>query len=359
MKREITYEDYAKKLTGDYKDAYDKIFVYIKSALSIGDEISPAMNEVVDLLLAAQEDERPVEDVIGNDMESFCEGMVKSNRKSFVYRTLLFMSLYVFIAVLVGGAQICILLYHVFTDEPGAQNPLFTGVDFVGFLSGMLVVFVILGILDFVVKSLVMKIKGFNKKVYSAIYWVAIVGIGILNVYLISIADFEITIPRIFVIIFCILYAAGVTIFAKIYRRKYMPQEEEVPTVEIDFADDLFNEIITVMRKRYQKKMEKRAKKGLPELEPLVWYEKEMKKEKIAGIFTNLFLIIIIATAVISVAEDSEVIDTMIFVIILLALEIPIMHAMNSGTRKRKELYRIMKEKNVDFMSDELYRKVE
>lgn len=54
MKREITYEDYAKKLTDEYKDAYDKIFVYIKSALSIGDEISPAMNEVVDLLLALE-----------------------------------------------------------------------------------------------------------------------------------------------------------------------------------------------------------------------------------------------------------------------------------------------------------------
>ena len=54
MKREITYEDYAKKLTDEYKDAYDKIFVYIKSALSIGDEISPAMNEAVDLLLALE-----------------------------------------------------------------------------------------------------------------------------------------------------------------------------------------------------------------------------------------------------------------------------------------------------------------
>lgn len=358
MKREITYEDYAKKLTGEYKKAYDKIYVYVVSALSVGDEIRPAMNEVVDLLLAAQADDKPVERVIGNDMEKFCEGIVESNRKPVAYRTIMYLVIYVFMAIVVG----VVYLFAVGIDVAsgmGVYSALFVKTDIFSFFSSLFITVTVMSLFDVIVRLFAMKIKGLQQKWYKLIYGIVLIATVVGNIVLVVGTDLELKIPRFYILVFCLVYAVGVSLFSRFYKKKYMTEEDEEPVTTVELSDELHNEIIVILRKKYEKNRKRREKKELPELSPLAWYEKELKKDKIAAICSNLFFVCLIAAAVLQVAQESALWDTLIFVALLLALEIPIIYAGNSGSRKRRELMRIMKEKGIDFMNDELYRKIE
>lgn len=80
MKRELTYRDYADKLEGEYREAYEKIYIYVNSFLTTGEEIEAAMNDIVDLLLSAQKDGKPVETVVGKDLQTFVKVVVKGTK---------------------------------------------------------------------------------------------------------------------------------------------------------------------------------------------------------------------------------------------------------------------------------------
>ena len=357
MKREITYEDYAKKLAGEYKKVYDKIYVYVVSTLNVGDEINPAMNDVVDLLLAAQEDGQPVERVVGNDIEKFCKGVVESNRKPVAYRTIMYLVLYVFMAVIVGVAYLIAVGMDV-ASGMGIYHALFIKTDIFSFFSSFFITVTVISLFDVIARFLVMKIPGFQQKWYKIIYGFVLVTTVVGNVVLVMGTDLELK-SHGFIFFFCLVYAVAVSLFARFYKKKYMPEEDEEPVTTIEFSDELHNEMITIFRKKYEKNRKRRDRKGLPELSPLVWYEKELKRDKIAAICGNLFFVCLIAAAIIQVAGESTLWDTLIFTVFLLALEIPIIYASNSGSRKRRELMRIMKEKGIDFMNDKLYRKIE
>ena len=66
MINDINYDDYAQKLTNEYKSAYEKMAIYIEAILFPGDNLSVIMNEVVDLLLSAQVDENLLEQITIN-----------------------------------------------------------------------------------------------------------------------------------------------------------------------------------------------------------------------------------------------------------------------------------------------------
>lgn len=50
MKRELTYSDYADKLEGEYKEAYEKIYIYVNSFLTTGEEVRKAAPSKVSIL---------------------------------------------------------------------------------------------------------------------------------------------------------------------------------------------------------------------------------------------------------------------------------------------------------------------
>ena len=66
------------KLKGEYRETYNKISKYIKACIIDDVNYDDIMNEVVDSLLAAQEEERNITEVVGNDLRKYCDSLVKS-----------------------------------------------------------------------------------------------------------------------------------------------------------------------------------------------------------------------------------------------------------------------------------------
>ncbi len=84
MKREDFYNEYAQNLEGEYKEAYKKIDGML---LFMSSELNPLgsnMSEVVDLLLVAQNEGRTVNSVLGDDVYTFCSGIIKGTKFSVI-----------------------------------------------------------------------------------------------------------------------------------------------------------------------------------------------------------------------------------------------------------------------------------
>lgn len=83
MKRNLTYHDYAKKLEGEYAEAYEQIKLYFDNCMLDPYAEESCMMDIVELLLAAQKEQRPAYMVVGDDIAAFCHDVMAENRKTF------------------------------------------------------------------------------------------------------------------------------------------------------------------------------------------------------------------------------------------------------------------------------------
>lgn len=74
-----SYEKYVGRLQGEYLEAFKKIEMYFKSneIFIFYDDVDEAISEILDMLLMAQEESKPIDKVVGNDMKEFCRRYVK------------------------------------------------------------------------------------------------------------------------------------------------------------------------------------------------------------------------------------------------------------------------------------------
>jgi len=68
-----------KQFTGEYKQAFSKISMYGSMIPIDSDKYEDRIHNIYDVLISAQADEKPVEKVIGNDIEKFCKLYYRNN----------------------------------------------------------------------------------------------------------------------------------------------------------------------------------------------------------------------------------------------------------------------------------------
>ncbi len=83
MKRNLTYDDYAKKLEGEYAEAYEQVKLYFDNCMLDPYAEENCMTDIVELLLAAQAEQRPASTVVGEDIAAFCHDTIEENRENF------------------------------------------------------------------------------------------------------------------------------------------------------------------------------------------------------------------------------------------------------------------------------------
>ena len=114
MKKKLI--EYKMKLTGDYLNVFETIEQYIECSDSMYEKKEECLEEILDLLLTAQENGRVPEEVIGKDIKIFCNNILKGiNYHSFVFymalrlvgisATALFMSMFFMVSYNVLGVQ--------------------------------------------------------------------------------------------------------------------------------------------------------------------------------------------------------------------------------------------------------------
>jgi len=109
-------DEYKLKLTGNYLNQYEAIEQYIECSDSMYNKKEECLEEILDLLLTAQENERLPEEVIGKDIKTFCDNVLKGiNYHSSIFYIAVRFTAISFTALIVG--IIFMALYNVFGGQ--------------------------------------------------------------------------------------------------------------------------------------------------------------------------------------------------------------------------------------------------
>lgn len=206
------------RLKGEYKDAFQKVQMYSTSNLIGEDTESELMMELLDHMLMAQEEGKPVSTIVGDDIEGFCEIFFSEYKlgNRFVdflktlYRLACIMLVFAILDLVIGDGALS-------SSDIGAIGAI--GAIVLGGLSGSLSILIIY----LLIRPLVKKRK-VNATALNAIYIVLLLASVIItcvlaNRYSINVpAWVAVTLPTVYIVVYYIVNA--VTNYKKNERRR-------------------------------------------------------------------------------------------------------------------------------------------
>ena len=219
------------RLKGEYKDAFQKVQMYSTSNLIGEDTESELMMELLDHMLMAQEEGKPVSTIVGDDIEGFCEIFFSEYKlgNRFVdflktlYRMAWIMLVFAILDLVIGDGALS-------SSDIGA-----IGAIVLGGLSGSLSILIIY----LLIRPLVKKRK-VNATALNAIYIVLLLASVIItcvlaNRYSINVpAWVAVTLPAVYIVVYYIVDA--VTNYKKNERRR---RKGQTPLSEEEFMEKL------------------------------------------------------------------------------------------------------------------------
>lgn len=169
------------KLEDEYKEAFSKVEAYsVVQGVKEEDEEEMLAN-LVDMLYTAQVEGKPVEKIIGNDIEKFCKqyfaeysgfGKLFSNVPAMVYRIMWFM-------------LFCSVLEFIALSKKGTVDILMASTDVSSFMVGILTCIVSLFLTMILLKPILFRLKKINVLVVSIIQLViAVLLVAVLVVFM-------------------------------------------------------------------------------------------------------------------------------------------------------------------------------
>ncbi|ERI91654.1 hypothetical protein HMPREF1982_03038 [Clostridiales bacterium oral taxon 876 str. F0540] len=81
--KEVIKRNYelSKKLKAEYQDLYTDIVCYIRTAPLTERQTEEAVNDILDIMLGAQDREEDIFEVIGEDYKEFCDEVIESHKE--------------------------------------------------------------------------------------------------------------------------------------------------------------------------------------------------------------------------------------------------------------------------------------
>lgn len=350
MKKDMFYEDYASKLTGEYYDVYQQMSIYITASLSPGDNGEEVMNEIIDLLLSAQEDERPIDGVIGEDIQYFCDQMMKSHKQSLSEKLIRFLNFYRIIALIGFILEAFALLFDIVEGLPSPWN---TNVQMGFFFATLIFSLTLSSIFKLFAKKAVFKFSWYTRHLDNALTIILIV-IFFISIFVIpEEVDALVPIPRwLFLPVMLMIYIV-LTI-----RKKQDIKKQKAEGNYFSFFDEVSkesrNETILMFRKKYRKYVQKCERKKQTPMDVREWYEVKFQKDKRGDLYGRIFFILLLSVFIIGTFLTSELIDTVIFTIVILMVEIPIYRFLDKGRLMRLEIHHMIHELDTDIFDDRL-----
>lgn len=318
----MDYEAMKKRLKEEYRDVLERAEIYglVKNVeIKVQEEM---MMDLFDILLSAQEDNKPVEKIVGKDIEKFLKDYYQEYTfmdriKSYPQKLYSIMKIIFIVEILNVFAfqEENISFFQVQSD--------FSYIIF-GLISG--VIASIIGTIIFMVIF-----KGKKPKARTC-YVIALVLFVVSCVAAFFVTDaFEIEIKSYMLIFISFAYLAIYLIVRSIYRYKRtgtirkakdMLPENEFQSVSI--SKEIEKNLPLEFAKRYEKINKKRRKKGKPELTPKEYTDflkRDTEKLRRQPIWMSFMYIAICIIAIVIVSVDSTLTDTIIFACVIFTLE--------------------------------------
>lgn len=321
-----SYMFYTDQLNAEYRGVFDQVEMYV-STENI-DEITreEQLSELLDIFLSAQEAGKPVQSIVGHDIEKFCKTFCSDygfhNKAQNLFDTL---------KTLAKGMVLISLLDILFLFLDWADGIVvdfwgaFSSLNVSGYLMGILLAIVLGQISNFIVRRVMFQSKRISMKVLKAI---TLVVAGATFVLAFCFTDSGKT--NLFPCPVWVLLACGIVYLAIYYPLNYKRLREHSKQ-KVRFRDlvsmEMDKDFPDTMDLKYMAANKRSIKKGKGELSMEAFLEKEEKDcrltEKTAP-FYYLFPIVITAAGALAV-EFEGYMDALFYIAIMLVIEYAIM----------------------------------
>lgn len=311
------------KLKGEYSKAFDRVEGYTLVRSIDGDTLEEMLMNLVDILYTAQNDNKPVEKIIGNDIDKFCDDYFSNcnpakERLKHIPNYIYCMAICCFIS--------CMLDIFLPEEEGSLLNK---SVDVFPLVGGMAVGLIFVFIFMFLGKYMWKKFKNISSNLLTGIY---IVGVVVSMAVIICMRfDFEILLPLIPTTVISgvvIVINKSIELYRRYKNYGSLKKPQKDGSLKEIFVESYNQEVDKgeypiELKKQYLKKNKKLAKRGKPTMSPEEYmdYLKVNNKKLGKSMFYLLpFYLIIFIAAVYDVGVDSTWYDTIIFAVILVVL---------------------------------------
>lgn len=321
-----SYVFYTDKLGAEYRKAFDQIELYVNTQRVDEPTKEERMNELLDIFLSAEEAGKPVERVVGNDIEAFCKAFCSEFDRS--HRLLSFFDGLRSIAKTFVAVSLIDAAFLFFDWLDGAEIDLLkslTSLNTSGFLLAILLSATLGFLSNLIVRRIMFRRKRISMKVLKAIPLTVVVVAAFASLALVfwEATNF-ITCPVWLVFLIGALYLA--VYYSLSYKRLRRDKREKVRFTDM-VQEGVNKNFPEEMEKKYARANARSIKRGKGELSIEDFLQKEEKEcastEK-SGWFYYLFPIVI--TAVLTLASEFDaIVDLLIYVGIMLALEYSVM----------------------------------
>lgn len=331
------------KLKGEYKEAFDKVEIYAN--MRNIDEVTQndMLMELLDLFLTAQAEGKPVGKLIGSDLEAFCNSFFSSYTMRTYLRSLpqkiyrFCWTIFVLEMIFYFCSEEEISLLHGTVDMSGYLCGIAVGV-FVGFLCNAFI------------RPFLFRWKWLTSGKFA--FFVVLLTVGLIVAGVIFLDGYVLELPLFPVLLVTGLYIFIFIIVRSVWRyRSYGSIRKEKSLVEKggfrQIAKQVADEMPEDLVKRFHKKNKKRQKKGQEPMTPEEYME-QLRKENIrtrrGDYIGPAIVVLFVLGLIIQTALTSTLIDTLIFIAVMIVAEIPAMMLFRVGIKSRKQRERLVAE---------------
>ena len=346
----------ANLLKGEYKEAFTKIDLYGGMGNIENSIYEDRMANLYDIFMEAQEEGKPVEKIIGKDIEAFCKEYFKVEEEGHKVRDFLRRVGYIMTVIFIYS----IIDYVLLTDE---KRPFMERtVDLFPVVLGLVV-----GLVLIVAGYLVNKFLTFKKKkLHPTLYYIVILILfiaGIASGVSVFSDKVDILVPLYIVLIvsgvISIVYIL-INIIEKLKKsdtsKKLDKEEKKIKKEfeeEVEFRGGL-KDVASGMAFRYKRRKKKAEKKGLEftQADYAKIVQKEIDSEKSYNIFMGVLFGIFVIVPVVHEFITENFVNGAILGVILATIEILIYRSFVKFNKVQNESYRVIlaecEEKEID-----------
>lgn len=341
-------------LKGEYLAAFDKVELYASVRNIDNQTDEEMMMDLLDLLLTAQKEEKPVEKIIGPDIETFChsyfEGYGLKNRLQKLPEKIYHLMQFVFVLELI----------EVFFSMDDKNFDIFQyHTDLSGFIAGFAIATILLLLLNPIIKTLMFRWKRISSTLYNTI----LIGLFLVLLFpaLYLIGEKEMQIPILVPLITSASYILLFTIFRAILRfRKHGSIRKKKDPLSESFIQSIKNNVKYTLPeelvKRYEKINTRRTRRGRKTMTPEAYMKKlrqEGKRGFAAMIICSLLLFTFFLIVVILEAFDNGLASAAILGLLLFISQIPLgffFRLMQFGDKLRQQLLDECEQENINIL---------
>ena len=273
-----SYMLYTDKLEGEYKEVFQQVDSYVTAERIDEDTQEAYMGQLLDAFLAAQQEGKPVEKLVGKDVERFC----KSFCEDFTWKTKLLAVVdtwknFAWVIFIMSTLEVFSVLYAMsvsggreidFWTEPYEFN-------FIGYFLAFMLASILAAIMGRLIRKAMFQMKKVSMRVWQIINWfgTAVIFLIMLVVFFSDGTNF-VQFPG-----WTLMLGSGVVLLIYyVLNRKRVKERGEAKVKFWDkVAEDVAEDVPKVKVERFVRINKRRSKRGKPALS---WQEYVLKEDK-------------------------------------------------------------------------------